>query len=210
VTGRIKFGTESNGVDGGILEDVTINNIAMRDVTTAPIFLRLGSRMRGPEGVAIGKLRRIQISNLTAYDVDPRYACIIAGIEGHPVEDVKLSNIRIHYRGGGTRAESERTLPENASSYPEPSMFGVTPSFGFFIRHATGVEMNNIDVRTMEEDQRPAFALDDVRDVDLINIKAQQIPGMPSFKLNNVEKFTLRGSRDFPDMKFETVKERRF
>jgi len=69
-TGRIKFGTESNGgfknitvsncvfefcrglaletVDGGILEDVTINNITMRDIANAPIFLRLGSRMRGP------------------------------------------------------------------------------------------------------------------------------------------------------------------
>src|SRR5581483_11192955 len=66
-TGRIKFGTESNGgfknitisncifdysrglaletVDGGLLEDVTITNITMRDITNAPIFLRLGSRM---------------------------------------------------------------------------------------------------------------------------------------------------------------------
>src|SRR5437764_1068698 len=62
-TGRIKFGTESNGgfknitvsncvcdgsqglalesVDGGIFEDVTITNITMRDITSAPIFLRL-------------------------------------------------------------------------------------------------------------------------------------------------------------------------
>ena len=70
-TGRIKFGTESNGgfrnitisncvfegcqglaletVDGALLEDVTITNISMRDIVSAPIFLRLGSRMRGPE-----------------------------------------------------------------------------------------------------------------------------------------------------------------
>src|ERR1700690_2050432 len=78
-TGRIKFGTESNGgfknititncvfdgcwglaletVDGGLLEDVTITNITMRDLAGAPIFLRLGARMRGPAGVPVGALR---------------------------------------------------------------------------------------------------------------------------------------------------------
>ncbi len=70
-TGRIKFGTESNGgfknitvsncvfeacqglaleaVDGALLEDIAITNITMREITSAPIFLRLGSRMRGPK-----------------------------------------------------------------------------------------------------------------------------------------------------------------
>ena len=64
MTGRIKLGTESNGgfkniaisninfvhcrglaietVDGGYIEDVTVSNITMRDITTAPIFIRLG------------------------------------------------------------------------------------------------------------------------------------------------------------------------
>ncbi|HEY1872007.1 MAG TPA: glycosyl hydrolase family 28-related protein, partial [Chitinophagaceae bacterium] len=85
-TGRIKFGTESNGgfknitisncvfdycsglalesVDGALLEDVVINNITMRDVVNDPIFLRLGSRMRGPAGTEVGKMRRIIISNV--------------------------------------------------------------------------------------------------------------------------------------------------
>ncbi|MBV8114243.1 MAG: right-handed parallel beta-helix repeat-containing protein, partial [Silvibacterium sp.] len=66
-TGRIKFGTESNGgfknvtvsncvfdgcqglalesVDGALLEDMAITNITMRDLVSAPIFLRLGSRL---------------------------------------------------------------------------------------------------------------------------------------------------------------------
>ncbi len=60
----MKFGTESNGgfknitisnvvfeycrglaletVDGGLLEDIAISNITMRDISNAPIFLRLG------------------------------------------------------------------------------------------------------------------------------------------------------------------------
>ena len=85
-TGRIKLGTESNGgfknitisnivfdhcrglaletVDGGLLVDVTITNITMRDVKNAPIFLRLGSRLRAPKGAVPGELRTINISNV--------------------------------------------------------------------------------------------------------------------------------------------------
>src|SRR5438270_6642215 len=85
-TGRIKFGTESNGgfknitisncvfdfsrgfalesVDGALLEDVTVTNVTMRDVAV-PFFLRLGSRARGPkETTTVGALRRIEISNV--------------------------------------------------------------------------------------------------------------------------------------------------
>src|SRR5215468_1967822 len=125
--GRIKLGTESNGgyknitisnivfdhcrglaletVDGGLLEDVSVTNITMRDVMNPPIFLRLGRRLRGPEGTLIGQLRRINISNIVAYNADPRYASIIAGIPDHQIEDVTLSDIRIFYRGGGKKEQ---------------------------------------------------------------------------------------------------------
>jgi len=85
-TGRIKFGTESNGgfkniaisncifedcgglaietVDGGVIEDVTIDNIAMRNIVNSPIFIRLGNRARGPEEPLPGFIRRINISNI--------------------------------------------------------------------------------------------------------------------------------------------------
>jgi polygalacturonase len=232
VTGRIKLGTESNAgfknisiadcvfdrcrglaletVDGGILEDVTINNITMRDVMNSPIFLRLGSRMRGPEGIPVGTLRRVSISNISAYDVDPRYACIIAGLPGHPVEDVKLSNIQVIYRGGGTTAQAQRVIPENATGYPEPSMLGDSPAYGFYLRHVTGVEMSNIDIRFLGEDQRPAFVLDDVKDADFINIKVKRAAAAPAFVLKKVEQFTLRASRDLPDQKVEQAKEKSF
>src|SRR5262245_42249868 len=93
-TGRIKLGTESNGgfkniaisnivfdhcrglaletVDGGALEDITISNITMRDVKNSPLFLRLGKRMRGPAGAVPGQLRRVNISNIIAYNADAR------------------------------------------------------------------------------------------------------------------------------------------
>src|SRR5256885_9176959 len=94
-TGRLKFGTESNGgfknitisnitfvhcrglaietVDGGNIEDVSITNLTMRDITTAPIFIRLGSRQRAPEGTPIGAIRRVNISNVVASGVESKY-----------------------------------------------------------------------------------------------------------------------------------------
>ena len=75
-TGRIKFGTESNGgfknitvsncvfdgcrglaiesVDGAVIEDVTCTNITMRDVFEAPIF----HTARGADAGAGGRVRR--------------------------------------------------------------------------------------------------------------------------------------------------------
>ena len=38
-----------------VLEDVTITNITMRDIFNSPIFLRLGSRLRGPDGTTVGR-----------------------------------------------------------------------------------------------------------------------------------------------------------
>jgi polygalacturonase len=231
-TGRLKLGTESNGgfrnitisnivfdhcrglaletVDGGPLEDVTITNITMRDVQNSPIFLRLGARMRGPAGTHVGALQRIQISNVVAYDADPRYASIIAGLPGHDVEDVKLSDIRIFYRGGGTREQAAVAPPERETNYPEPSMFGVLPAYGFFIRHARGVELNNVEVSYQSEDQRPAFQLEDVRGADFFHVKAQKSGETPTFVLKNVEDFNVRQSRPVPDTRVERTEQKKF
>jgi polygalacturonase len=231
-TGRVKFGTESNGgfknvtisnvvfdhcrglaletVDGGPLEDVTISNITMRDVVTAPIFLRLGARMRGPAGTPPGVLRRVQISNVVVYNADPRYASIIAGLPGHPIEDVRLSDIRILYRGGGTRAQAALEPPEKETNYPEPSMFGELPAYGFFIRHARGVELSNVEVGFMSEDLRPAFHLEDVRGATFTGVAAQKVEGVPTFVLKNVEDFSVRLSRPVPDTRVERTESKRF
>ena len=231
-TGRIKFGTESNGgfknitisnivfdhcrglaletVDGGLLEDVTITNITMRDVVNSPIFLRLGSRMRGPAGTPVGQLRRIQISNVVAYDVEPRFASIISGIPGHYIEDVKLSNIRIFYQGGGTAEQATVSPPEKETSYPEPSMFGTLPAYGFFIRHVKGIELNGVTVSYLKEDARAAFVLNDVDGVDFVNVTSQIAKSSFRFNLQNVSNLRVTQSKGVPDTQLERVEQKKF
>lgn len=231
-TGRIKFGTESNGgfknitisnivfdhcrglaletVDGGLLEDITITNITMRDVVNSPIFLRLGSRMRGPAGTPVGHLRRVQISNVVVYNADPRYASIVSGIRGHNIEDVKLSNIHIFYQGGGTLAQAALTPPEKEANYPEPSMFGEIPAYGFFIRHVKGIELNNVEVSYGKEELRPAFVLNDVNGADFFHVKAQLSKDGFAFRLQNVSDFSAYQCRGVPDMRLERVEQKKF
>ncbi len=232
VTGRIKFGTESNGgfknitisncifdrsrglaletVDGGLIEDITINNITMRDVTTAPIFLRIGSRMRGPEGVPVGAIRRVTISNINVFDAEAKFASLIVGIPGHPIEDVRLSNIRIVYRGGGTKEDAAINPPESENKYPEPSMFGTIPAYGFYVRHVKGLEMHDVEVSFQKDEARPAFMLDDVSGINLHNIRAQRGSGEAQFVLKNVTDFSITNSKGIADTKIERIDAKKF
>jgi polygalacturonase len=231
-TGRIKFGTESNGgfknitvsncvfdysrglaleaVDGALLEDVTISNITMRDISNSPIFLRLGSRNRGPkETTKIGAMRRVFISNVVVYNADTKYASIISGIPGYMIEDVRLSNIRIYAKGGGTKEQAALEPPERENIYPEPAMFGDLPAYGFFIRHIKGLQMRDVEVSYLSPDVRPAFVLNDVAGAEFIHVKAQRETDVPTFTLRNVLDFSLQQSWPLPDQRLERVETRR-
>ena len=107
----------------------------MRDIRNAPLFLRLGTRMRGPKGVPIGTLKRILISNVTSYGALPELCSIVSGVREHRIEDIKISDVYLHQIGGGTKAMAELRPREKENEYPEPSMFGTLPACGFFLRH---------------------------------------------------------------------------
>src|SRR5439155_3083528 len=173
-------------------------------VSNAPIFLRLGSRMRTPEKTPVGSIRRVHIDNVVVSDADPRYGSIISGIPGHDVEDVTLSHIRILYRGGlsldqvakqpadivntfffrgqgGVPPREPYDTPEREKEYPEPSMFGLLPAYGFFIRHAKNIEFTDVRVSNIREDHRPAFVLDNVAGIEFEHCRAEKANGVPTF-----------------------------
>jgi polygalacturonase len=229
-TGRIKFGTESNGgfknitisncvfnycrglaletVDGGFLEDVTITNITMRDIVNDPIFMRLGARMRGPQGTPIGQLRRVKISNVIVYNADSMYACTIHGMPGHEIEDIELSDIRIIFRGGGAKVPADRIVPENENKYPEPGMFGPPPAYGLFVCHAKDIKIYNVQFSTLTPDYRPGLVFDDVKGIDIRNLNAQKSDGTGIIVLKNVTDFGVFQSRGIKNQTIGRTKER--
>jgi hypothetical protein len=229
-TGRIKFGTESNGgfknitisncvfddcrglaletVDGALLEDVIISNITMRDITNAPVFIRLGARMRGPDSLKIGECRRIIINNVIAYNVDDKQGAIISGLPGHYIHDLQISNIRIYYKGGGPKDSVSRIVPEYVKSYPEPDSWKVMPSYGFYIRHVKDLKMHDIQVSYLKDDYRPPFILDDIKDAILYDIQAEKNTSTSSFILKNVEDIHISQANNVKDAFFEKTQKK--
>lgn len=219
--GGIKCGTESNGgfeniaifncvlegcrgiqiesVDGALAEDICISNITMRDIQTAPLFLRLGSRMRGPAGIPMGKLRRILINNIVCSNSASRLASIFSGIPGHWIEDIKISNVFVQHQGGAMAAQAALQPPEREAKRPDSGMFGPMPAQGFFLRHVRNLSMSHIEIASLAQDARPSFVLEDVEDADFFGIRCPRMPGAPMFALHAVEQFSLRFSKGLAD-----------
>ena len=219
--GRIKFGTEANGgfrnitiancvfdycrglaleqVDGGVLEDIAISNLTMRDIVNTPIFIRLGARLRGPDQPPVGSARRITISHVIASNVSAEQGIFIAGIPGHRIEDVSLDSIRILYRGGGTAEQADRTVPEQEDGYPEPVFFGTLPAWGLYARHVTKLSIRDVDWGTVEDDLRPAVVLEDVADARFDSARLSRAEGAPAFALMNVTGLALHNCPGLPE-----------
>jgi hypothetical protein len=77
------------------MEDISITNVTMRDIVNAPIFIRLGARLRGPEGTQVGGASRIRITSITAYNVSADSGILISGLADKPIEYLTLSDILI-------------------------------------------------------------------------------------------------------------------
>ena len=181
-------------VDGGIMENVSLDGMTITG-TESPIFVRLAHRGRGwtfskngadafvtqnvqggnegatrsqkPDSVeTVGSIHGIYINNVRARDCG-NYGCSISGLPDHPVEDIHVSNVSIHHRGGITRADlpgiNKALRDEKAAEYPEATMWGPLPAKGFYIRNAHSVDLDNIEVYTEQTDSRPDFVKKNVQ-----------------------------------------------
>lgn len=189
-SGRIKLGTESSGgfkniavsncvfdncggllvetADGGIVEDLTYDNITMRNCSDTPIFVMIGARMRSPEGREMGTIRRVRFSNINAYNSNPRFNVIVTGYKSQKIQDISFSNIYLHTKGGLTPADAEyQVVPETEKRYPDPKLFGTMPTKGMFLRHIDGLRINGLHFSFAEPDSRQLVLQDDVKNAEI-------------------------------------------
>jgi polygalacturonase len=193
--GRIKFGTESSGgfrnctvanctfrschglaleeVDGAIMENITINNLTMMDVRDYAIYITTGKRNRTPGITTHSRARNILISNVIADGVDKMSGIQIMGLPEQPVEGVRLENIRLTSKGGGTAEDAARATKELGTGYPEPAKLGVLPAYGIFARHVHGLELANLSFNFATSDLRSAASFADIQGLEIDNFKAQ-------------------------------------
>jgi polygalacturonase len=214
--GRIKFGTESSGgfrnctvsnctfrgcrglaleeVDGGILENITISNISMMEAQTYAIYIATGKRNRTPGLTTPSRMKNILISNVVATGVDRISGIQIVGLPEHPIEGVRLENIKLTCNGGGTREHAGNVPAELGSDYPEPRPSNIMPAYGLFARHVKGLELANINFSFLKDDFRPAIQCVDVKGLEIDNLKAQLVEGVAASKFADVPEVVIRNS----------------
>lgn len=101
--------------------------------------------------------------------------------------------------GGGNSRMAATEVPEKEKGYPDPVMFKPTPAYGFFIRHVTGITMTNVKVNCLNEDQRPAYIFNDVRNADMVNVTGRLSPQAAAFVFNRSDSISLVHCGNIPD-----------
>jgi len=156
-------------VDGGAMDGVSISDIDIEG-TMAPIFIKIGNRARifkaGLPRPAVGTIRNVTISDINATGAG-ELGCAIAGLKGHPIENLTLRNLNMSFPGGGKKQDSIRQFDEKAEDYPECSMFMVErlPAYGFYFWHVDGIKIENVKLTPEKPDERFAYVLEDTSNI---------------------------------------------
>ncbi|ROT96920.1 glycoside hydrolase [Altererythrobacter sp. FM1] len=192
VLGRIKLGTETTGgfrniqisdcictnsrgilmgiVDGGIMEDVTVSGVTIRDPVNHPLFVHHGARMRAPKGSPVQGIRRVRFEDCQISGADARYPCGVEGIADSPVEDVTFAGITMSARGGGTPEDAAREPEYRRETSLEVSYLKTLPAQGVWARHARRLIVQDCRFTTENTDARPAVALRHVEGAIIRNV----------------------------------------
>ena len=206
----IKFGTESHGGyenvsisncvvrgtrgyglgllmnDGGILKNVTISNVSMKN-THHPLVITLNDRGRkykpDMERPGVGTISNITISNLNIEGTsDVTQISLESRARGHVLENISLNNIRLSINGGPLEREDQ-----NKASL-------------LFARNIKNLKVSNLQLVTANPDERQPVRLNRINGLMLDGIDApESSKGGPIIELDQVNDAIVRGCQPVGD-----------
>lgn len=209
----IKTGTESNGgfrnitvsncvikdlprhagielmtVDGGIMQNILIENITMENVAT-PVFIRLGNRARpfkqGQYVSHLDEVKDIYLNNITV--LNSKLPSSIIGMHAKKIQNVVISNYSVRSSVAQNPVPVNK-VPFEEFSYPAASVFENLPAYGFYCRNVDELQMQNITMYSAENETRPAMVFDRVNNLELSSVKAEvRSQTIPMVYLRNSE-----------------------
>jgi polygalacturonase len=231
--GKAGIGIQTN--DGAIIRNVSYDDITMRTIADPIFINTTSRLRRPPTVpmTTPGHVENIYFRNITATDVratnqtlpEMANAATISGEAGDPHQHIVLEDVKITYNGdtgmpdggapdggtvfvppyGGGSYASGNAMPLDPPPDYNPRVMGIRPAYGFYIRHAKGVLLRNVEVRFAMPDFRPAIVARDVDDFTLSRFSADRAPSgaWPSIRLDAmVTNFTIRASKpQFPHVK---------
>jgi len=203
-------------VDGGIMENIDISNVEAKNTGNA-LFMEIGTRNRDNDiDKAPGLFHNIRISNVkvevplrkpdAGYETEgpivkePHnlYPSSIVGKQGYDIKNVTLENIEIIFEGGAdpkianVSIDKLNTIPENPKSYPEFSVFGELPAWGFYVRHVKDITFRNIKLILIKSDYRPAFVFYDAKNVSIKNVELNSFQKVPALVFQNSDNVSIK------------------
>ena len=177
-------------VDGGALRNVSVSNVVMQDVGI-PLAIRRGLRDRCKTGIA-GVLESVRVSNITARGA--KLPSVIAGLPDSPIRDVTIEGFSVTMARSDAVIRELATIPERPQDYPDPTMFGLLPAHGFYIRHAAEISMRGVQFRAVADEKRAAIVMDDVSACRLENLNAEGGASTAQVWLNDVQNSAIYDS----------------
>ena len=209
----IKTGTESNGgfknitvsncvikdipvhagielitVDGGMMQNILLENISMDNVAT-PVFIKIGNRARpykqGQYVNAIEDVKNIFLNNITV--TNAKLPSSIMGLHSKKIKNVSVNNYSVRYR------YTQESIPYNKVpfeefSYPMALMYKNLPAYGLYCRNVEELRLQNIIMYSTENEKRPALTFDRIDNLELYAVKANVKNGVtPMIYLRNTE-----------------------
>ena len=88
-------------------------------------------------------------------------------------------------------------------------MFGDIPVYGFFIRHAKNIALNNVEISYLSDEFRPPFWLDDVAGATFSDVTTQRAESVPTFVLRNVTDFITNECKGVPNTHLDRVDQKK-
>jgi polygalacturonase len=146
-------------VDGGVIDDVTIERVVMQSGVWNPIFIRLHRRS---DAVPMGTLRNVALRDIISLQPTTRQASNISAYKGAIIQNVSLENIFLNGIGGGTTNEKS-VANADPVGYPESRFWNSNlPAYGLWFRNIDGLKLSNIHLNLLKPDARPAIVYENV------------------------------------------------
>jgi len=72
-------------------------------------------------------------------------------------------------------------------------MFGELPAWGFYLRHARGIQFRNVKLSFKKDDYRPAVTMDDVQSSSFSALKIPTARELPVVFLHETKEISFTG-----------------
>lgn len=166
----VHAGIELMTVDGGMMQNILLDNITMNKVAT-PFFIRLGIRARPFKPAQyvnrIEAVKDIFLNNITASDA--KFPSSIIGLHSQRISNITVSNYTVRYNQV-QEATAFNAVSFQEFDYPAAVLFEKLPAFGLYCRSVDGLYLQNVNMYSADTEKRPAFTFDRVNNLSLFSL----------------------------------------